>query len=165
MIHIIGTAHSKTQFWSDAIKKGESLDTSAEIVERFESYLREVSVSSAATVIAEENSKYAVDQKVGGASVAKKIGEELALEHIYCDPDPEERRSLNIQRPEDRESIWMDRIQPFSPNETSIIFVCGADHCASFQSLLERSGLHARIHCQDWTQGWLATHTPEDGKA
>jgi hypothetical protein len=87
------------------------------------------------------------------------------LHHVYCDPDPEERRSLNIKRPQDRELMWIDRIQPFSPNGTSIIFVCGADHSASFQSLLERSSLHARIHCQDWTEGKLAMHTPWDRKA
>ena len=36
MIHIIGTAHGKTQYWSDLISKGESLDTCPVIVERFE---------------------------------------------------------------------------------------------------------------------------------
>ena len=84
--------------------------------------------------------------------VAKNVADELGLRHAYCDPDSEERLSLNIQRPEDREPIWMARIQPLSPNETSIIFVCGAEHSVSFQSLLERNGLHARIHCQDWTE-------------
>ncbi len=152
MIHIIGTAHTKTQFWSDAIRRGESLDTCAAIVECFESYLRDAAISLNAKAIAEENSKHRVDQMEGGSSVAKKVADELGLLHAYCDPDPEERRSLGIQRPEDREPIWMDRIQPFSPNETSIIFVCGGDHSITFRSLIERGGLHARIHCQDWTE-------------
>ena len=62
MIHIIGTDHSKTQFWSDAIRQDRSLDTSAAIVERFKSYLREAATSLKATVIAEENSRQRVDQ-------------------------------------------------------------------------------------------------------
>jgi len=155
MIHIVGTAHSKTQFWSDAIRRGESLDTCAAIVELFESYLRDAAISLNTTVIAEENSKHCVDQMVGGSSVAKKVADELGLRHAYCDPDPEERRSLGIQRPEDRERIWMDRIQSFSPNETSIIFICGADHSVTFRSLLERGALHAQILCQDWMEEQL----------
>jgi hypothetical protein len=152
MIHMIGTDHSKTQFWSDAIRRDASLDTCAAIVERFEAYLRDAATSLKATVIAEEMSKQRVDQMGRGASsVSKKVAEELGLRHAYCDPDLEERRSLGICS-EDREPIWRDRIQPFSPNETSVIFVCGAYHSISFQSLLERSGLHARIHCQDWTE-------------
>jgi hypothetical protein len=153
MIHIIGTAHGKTQYWSDLIRKAESLDTCPVIVERFESYLQDAAISLNATAIAEENSKQLVDQLEGGSSVAKKVAEELDLRHAYCDPDLDERASLGVGiHKEDREPIWMDRIQPLSPNETSIIFVCGACHSVSFHSLLERNSLHARIHCQDWME-------------
>jgi hypothetical protein len=153
MIHIIGAAHRKTQFWSDLIRRGESMDTCPVIVERFESYLRNAAISLNATTIAEENSKHLVDQLEGGSSVAKKVAEELSLRHAYCDPDLDERASLSVGiHKEDREPIWMDRIQPLSPNETSIIFICGADHSVSFHSLLGRNGLHARIHCPDWTE-------------
>jgi hypothetical protein len=152
MIHIIGTAHSKTQFWSDAIRRGESLDTCTAIVERFESYLSSTAISLNAAVIAEENSEYCVGQMEGGSSVAKKVADELKARHIYCDPDPdpdpEGRRALNIR--EGREIIWMERVQPLFPNGTSIIFVCGACHSLSFRLLLERNGIDARIHCKDW---------------
>ena len=158
MIYIIGTAHTKTQFWSDAIRRGESLDTCTAIVERFESYLRDAAICLNAKVIAEENSQYLVDQIEGGFSVAKKVAEELGLLHAYCDPDAEERRSLGI-RLEDREPIWMDRIKHFSPNETSIIFVSGADHSITFQAVLERGGLHARIHCQDWMKAQIKSES------
>jgi hypothetical protein len=161
MINIIGTAHSKTQFWSDAIRQGVSLDTCAAIVERFEAYLRDAAISRQAEVIAEENCKYLVDLRPGGLSVAANVAEELGLRHIYCDPDPNERSALNIQ-PECREAIWMHRLQPFSPNATSIIFVCGADHSLTFQSLLKRNGIHARIHCRDWATrrvGWMSGET------
>ena len=54
MIHIIGTAHEKTQYWSDLIRKGELLETCPVIVERFELYLRDAAISINATTIAEE---------------------------------------------------------------------------------------------------------------
>jgi hypothetical protein len=154
MIHIIGTDHSKTQFWSDAIRQNKSIDTCAAIVGRFELYLRDAATLLEAAVIAEENSKQRVDQMGdGGSSVAKTVADELGLRHAYCDPDLNERSALGVGKHQnDREPIWMDRIQPFSPNETSIIFVCGACHSVSFQSLLEWSGLHAGIHCEDWTK-------------
>jgi hypothetical protein len=151
MIHIIGTAHARTQFWSDAIRRRQSLDACAATVERFEAYLREATISLRAKVIAEENSEHVVAQLEGGSSVAKKVAEELRVHHVYCDPDPNERQALNIQTNEDRETIWMHRVRPFSPNEVSIVFVCGADHSLTFRSLLERSGLRTQIYCQDWT--------------
>jgi len=151
MIYLIGTAHSKTQFWSDAIRRGESMDTCAAIVERFESYLRGAAISLNATVIAEESSEYRVRLMEGGSSVAKKVAEELGLRHIYCDPDPEERRALNVQNSEDREIIWMHRVQALFPNGSSLLFVCGADHSLTFRSALESNGIDARIHCRDWT--------------
>lgn len=151
MICIIGTAHSKTQFWSNAIRRGESLDTCGTIVERFEYYLQDAAKALKATAICEENSAQLVDKMDGGMSVAKKVAEELGLQHIYCDPNQEERLSMGIQS-QDREQIWLSRIQPLSPNETTIIFVCGADHSDTFRSLLEDSGLDAQICCQDWIQ-------------
>jgi hypothetical protein len=70
----------------------------------------------------------------GRLSVAKKVAEELWVRHIYCDPDRNERQALNIRTNEDRETIWMHRVRPFSPNEVSIVFVCGADHSLTFGS-------------------------------
>jgi hypothetical protein len=42
---------------------------------------------------------------IGGLSVAKKVAEELRLQHVYCDPDPAERRALKIIDFEGREGI------------------------------------------------------------
>jgi hypothetical protein len=150
MIYIIGTAHTKTQFWSDAIRDGSSLDTCAAVVEHFEAYLREAANSLRAKVMAEENSQHMVLRFEGGSSVAKKVAGELRMHHVYCDPDPSERQALNIQTNDDRETVWMQRIRPFSPNEISIVLICGADHSRTFRALLERNGLHAQIYCQDW---------------
>ncbi len=155
MIHIIGTSH-RTQYWNNKLRQGKSgTEACAVTVGRFEGYLRDTATSLNAAIIAEELSKQCVDRFNGGspASVAKVVAEELGLRHAYCNPNDEECIAWGVgERPEDREPIWMARIQPFSPNETSIIFVCGAEHSVSFQSLLERNSLHARIHCQDWTK-------------
>jgi hypothetical protein len=164
MIHIIGTDHRKAKVWSDLIRQGGDLDTCAAIVGRFENFLRDAATSFNATVFAEELSKQLVEQ-LNAASVAKTVADELGLQHVYCDPDLNERNALGVgKHQDDREPIWMDRIRRFFPNEPSIIFVCGADHSLSFQSLLQRSGLDARGHCKDWTKTRAARLTKEERK-
>jgi hypothetical protein len=150
VIHIIGTAHSRTQWWSDAIRANESLDTNRATVEQFESYVRETANSLRATAIAEELSKHIVDSIAGGVSVAKKVADELRLCHLFCDPDEAERRELRIETNHRREAFWLARVQALRPNNTSVIFVCGANHSSSFCLMLERHSIDARIHCRDW---------------
>jgi hypothetical protein len=144
MIHIIGTRHS-LQYWSDAIRRGEDCDADPATVERFEHYLQDVARSLRATVIAEEMSQQCVEQRQGGASVAKQVANRLGLLHLFCDPDQGERDASH-----EREAFWATRVQPLSPNNTSLIFVCGADHSHSFKGVLESYGLRARVHCDDW---------------
>jgi hypothetical protein len=151
MIHLIGTAHERTQYWSDAIRCGESTDTNSEIVQQFEQYLRNAVASLAATAIAEELSQKCVEERAGGMSVCKKVADDLGLHHLFCDPDHDERRKLNITTTDQRESVWASRVATLAPNETSVIFVCGVDHCSTFLAKLEQRGLRARIHCDDWT--------------
>ena len=79
MIHIIGTAHERTQYWSDAIRRGELIDTNSEIVQQFELYLREAVDSLAATAIAEELSQQCFKEREGGSSVCKKVADDLGL--------------------------------------------------------------------------------------
>ena len=57
MIYIIGTVHELTQYWSDAIRRSELIDTKSEIVQQFEQYLRDAVGSLAATALAEELSQ------------------------------------------------------------------------------------------------------------
>ena len=151
MIYIIGTGHTRTQIWSDAIRNGESLDTDAATVQRFQLYLRNVAISLDAAMIAEELSRQAVEDRPGGASVAELVAHDLRLAHLYCDPGRDERRELCIRTGIEREAIWLSRLQRLHPNLTSIIFICGADHCDSFKALLDQYELSARIHCSDWT--------------
>jgi hypothetical protein len=127
------------------------LDTDAATVKEFEQYLCDAAVSLHATVIAEELSRQAVEKRKGGMSVAKKVADRLGLRHLFCDPNCDERQELGITTSDEREMIWLKRLQGLRPNETSIIFVCGADHSTTFHSKLERKGICARIHCGDWT--------------
>jgi hypothetical protein len=150
MIYIIGTAHS-TQYCSDAIWRGESFDTDLETVQQFKQYVRDAACSLAATTIAEELSQQGVDAREGGISVCKKVADDLGLNHLFCDPDRGERQSLNITTTDQRETLWVSRVGELAPNETSVIFVCGADHCSTFRAKLDHAGLQARIHCNDWT--------------
>jgi len=150
MIHIIGTAHS-LQCWSDAIKSGIDCDADPAIVERFGRYLHDAALSLRATAIAEELSEQSVRDRQGGASVAKQVAGGLGLRHLFCDPDRGEREALGISTCRDREDVWASRLEPLSPNDTSIIFLCGANHSDTFKMTLERRGLHARVHCDDWT--------------
>jgi len=151
MIHIIGTAHERTQYWSDAIRRSESIDTTAKIVQQFEEYLRQEVRSLAATAIAEELNRQCVEQREGGIAVCKKVANEMGLHHLFCDPDRDERQKLGITTIDERESIWVDRVTRLAPNDSSVIFVCGADHCSTFRAKLEQRGLQAQVHCDDWT--------------
>jgi hypothetical protein len=150
MIHIIGTVHELTQYWSDVIRRGESIDTTPEIVQQFEQYLRDAVGALAATALAEELNQQCVEERVGGMSVCKKVADDLGLHHLFCDPDHDDRRKLNITTADHREDLWVSRVATLVPDETSVIFVCGADHCSTFPAKLEQRGLQARIHCDDW---------------
>jgi hypothetical protein len=150
MIHIIGTRHS-LQCWSDAIRNGVDCDADSATVERFEHYLQEVAGMLHATVIAEELSQENVEQRQGGASVAKQVADRMGLRHLFCDANRRERESLGISTHDARECVWVSRIQPLLPNNISMVFVCGADHSQTFKATLENCGLHVRVHCDDWT--------------
>jgi hypothetical protein len=90
-------------------------------------------------------------ERQGGASVAKQVADRLGLRHLFCDPDRNEREALAISTSRDREDLWASGLESLSPNETSIIFLCGAKHSDTFKMTLEHWGLHARVHCDDWT--------------
>ena len=80
-------------------------------------------------------------------SVCKKVADDLGLHHLFRDPDYDERRKLNITTADQREDLWVSRVATLVPDETSVIFVRGADHCSTFRAKLEQRGLQARIHC------------------
>ena len=104
MIHIIGTRHS-LQYWSDAIRNREDCDADPVHVGQFEQYLLDAAVTLHATAIAEELNQECVDQRQGGASVAKQVADRLRLQHLFCDPNRREREALSISTGAEREGV------------------------------------------------------------
>jgi hypothetical protein len=97
MIHIIGTSHS-LQVWTDAIRIGDSLDTTKEAVEAFESYLADVARLVKADLIAEEASaEWVANCGHRASSVAKDVATRLGIQHLFCDPDAGQRQSLGLK--------------------------------------------------------------------
>jgi hypothetical protein len=183
MIHIIGTCHS-LQVWTDAIRNGETLDARKESVEEFESYLVEVARLLKADMIAEEASGEWVAARGHGAySVAKGVATEMGIQHLFCDPDTGQRRTIGLKVGEElrthamtvsketgrewtevhdaevkkqfstREAVWFERLEGCEPNNRSILFVCGADHVDTFKAALDAKQKLASIRCRCWTEG------------
>lgn len=155
MIYIIGTRHS-LQVWTDAVRKGESLDASPQEVAAFESYLLNSTQSLNAGIIAEEASEESVAAYVGGSSVAKGVAAQLGIKHLFCDPDTAQRRSIGKVGEEldaAREAVWLEHLEGCDPNNRSVIFVCGAKHVDTFKDRLDSKQILAEIHCADWTEG------------
>jgi hypothetical protein len=183
MIHIIGTRHS-LQIWTPAKRHGESLDATKEAVERFECYLADAARALKAEVIAEEASEEWIEAHGEGASsVAKDVAGKLDVQHIFCDANTTERRSLGLMAEEEllnhamavwvrtggefqdvyaeelkkqtpiREAFWLGRLKECGPDDRSIVFVCGADHVDTFKVLLEAQNISASILRRDWEEG------------
>lgn len=181
MIHIIGTRHS-LQFWTNAKRNGKSLDATKEDVEKFENYLADAAQSLKANMIAEEASdKGVADYGDGACSVAKSVATKLRMQHLFCDPDVEQRRELGLKVGEElvvhsqavsretgqdwevirhaeiksqfpiREAFWSAQLQRYEPNKRTIIFVCGACHAKTLKAKLDSEKILASIHCGDWT--------------
>lgn len=124
--------------------------------------------------VAEEMSAEALAQYNRAMSVPMRVAESLKIEHRCCDPDNAERAKLGICQDENlmrargfleglseneiasrvvaehtkRERYWLHQIR--SLNQWPVLFICGANHVAAFQSLLEHEGLAALVAANDW---------------
>lgn len=110
--------------------------------------------------IGEEMSPEALRKFAATTSVCKQVADSLRIEHRYCDPSSEEQRALEIANPGKvglgafsatcdyhepdpevreadaiRERRWLEQIVAL--NLWPTLFVCGAHHTSSFQSLLQ----------------------------
>ena len=182
MIYIVGTAHS-VQVWSDAKRSGTSFDASEEMMLAFEIYLEAAAKSLNVSMIAEEAcEEWVLRHGQGASSVARDVAKRLGIEHLFCDPDSQERRAIGLKvGPElteyarkvaattgrqfdevyreergkgfaPREAIWIERLGNHEPNNHSLIFVCGADHVETFKSALDARHIMGEVYCRDWTQ-------------
>jgi hypothetical protein len=97
MIHIIGTRHA-LQVWTDAKRKGESIEAKKKDVEAFEKCLTDAARSLRADLIAEEaNEEFVGRHGQGAFSVAEAVARKFGIRHLFCDPDTGERRAMGLK--------------------------------------------------------------------
>lgn len=169
MIHLIGT-HHKFQI-AGVVPNDEFL-----------TYLSKAVIEMKATVLAEEMN--ADGEKIlggpEGKSIATIVAERFKIQHLYCDPNKAERKTLGIRSDSDimeqamsawfisdenpnivadrerrkdfpvREGFWLQKLRPYLA-APSIVFVCGADHIETFKVLLVSDSNNVSIHCREWT--------------
>ncbi len=169
-IHLIGTSHRYQVRQSDA-------DPPCEV---FRSLVLTAVRAHAVSLIAEEMSLEAVQERGAKASVCREVADELQLPHCYCDANRAERAVLGA---EDEQAIWhrlsfaahrgithAEIDQLAAPlirashdkreylwlqrldreGRFPSLFVCGANHVDTFSALLERQGMRVNVLYRDW---------------
>ncbi len=111
-------------------------------------------------LIAEEMSIEALHRFHATTSVCKQVADSMSIQYRYCDPSSGEQRSLGIANPGKtglgafspsceyyepdpevreadaiRERRWLEHLMEV--DLWSVLFVCGAHHTSSFQTLLQ----------------------------
>ena len=114
-------------------------------------------------------------------TVAQLVARHLSITHVFCEPNETERQALGLRvggemvehakaiaartagdwiqvhkeevrkQFSTREAFWTERVAQYDPEATSVVFICGADHCATFPETLRQNGFEATVHCPDWT--------------
>ena len=168
MINLLGISHSFQIRVFKPPLEGGLLDFNIPLACRFETYLENLVKEIRPEAICEEYSDtkirehQEIDDKV--YSIPKKICGDHALMHIFCDPDICERSRLysayGTTAEEDeknghpvREREWLRRIAPLLPH-TSILFICGADHVATFGQKLKENGFAVEVISQNLEETW-----------
>src|SRR5579862_7637327 len=180
MIHIIGSAHSLQIRSISTLNAAAGTAERLEEFEKYLQDATET--VHATVIAEELSEERVLRDGPDALSVAKNVATRLSIRHAYCDPNIEERRAIGLKAGkelaeytkkiakdtggnflefhskevrknfETREAIWIKRLEKYAPNDTSVIFVCGADHVDTFRAALDKKGLVATVHCRDWTQ-------------
>jgi hypothetical protein len=144
-VYLIGVNH-KYQLGLNSIVP---VDAKPEDFEEFRDLLRTTVVGQNIQGIGEEMSVGGLRRHfVQGDSVPFAFAAEVSLPHRYCDPDAETRQRLGIASAQDRETYWIQEIISF--DRFPLLFILGADHMNSFQSLLTVSGFLPLVVARDW---------------
>lgn len=136
-----------------------------------ESLCREFNVGA----VAEEMNEEALAEKNCAASIPMQVANALQMPHRFCDPNRTERASLEIRQENDirveawlsrstlsepdiaariteshakREGYWLQQLRIL--NVWPVLFICGADHVASFCELLKQQSIAAHVAAEDW---------------
>jgi hypothetical protein len=162
-VYLIGTRHDD--------QRAESSGS-----EQFRAFVAAMCEEQQIRAIGEEMSLEALKKFGAATSVCKEVADSLRIDHCYCDPSSEEQIALGIAHPGKvgfgafsatcdyyepdlevreadtiRERRWLEQIVAL--NLWPTLFVCGAHHTASFQSLLRKG--HITVHVLSPKCGWV----------
>lgn len=73
-------------------------------------------------------------------TVTQDVAHQYNIKHRFCDPNRNERRSINWFSKNDdnvREKFWLEKIK--DETNKNMVFICGTGHLESFSKLLESS--------------------------
>ena len=150
-IFLVGVAHHAIQY--TPVSSGPQWE---KVIKNFGKYIQDQCSSLGIDLIAEEWSEYSVKQNAASDSTARQAAEEIGVDHLFCDPDPDERLRLGIKNGRDgdpdREKEWLKRL--IRSGKTQILFICGDGHLESFKTLLVGSGCNAKFIDRHWGQGY-----------
>lgn len=170
MVYLLGITHSFQERTFKDFRNGGSLDHDPQRSLQFERYLDNLVSRIKPQMVCEESNEskvqevQAIDDK--SYSIAKKIGDEHGIKHMFCDPDHRERRALYAKAGTTeiddstngyqlREQEWLRRLAPFT--RCVLLFVCGANHVNSFKEKLEYDGITVEVICRDLGELWDRT--------
>jgi hypothetical protein len=144
-VYLIGVNHKYQLGLSPIIP----VDATPGDFEEFRDLLRDVVARHDIGGIAEEMSVGGLRKHfIQGDSVPCILAGEIGLPHRYCDPDLVTREALGIKTPKEREAYWLEQLAMF--DKFPALFISGADHINSFQSLLTDSGFRPFVVANDW---------------
>lgn len=161
MIYLIGINHNLQH-------NGNGSANLYSLRNKFSAFLNEKIQEYGITLLAEEFNEEALKINAAIDTVAQHITDKLKIEHIFCDPNTEERQNIGIPSRAEiksalsikglvvsleddnrikeeqrkyhpiREMYWFGKIEKYL--HENLIFVCGADHLKGFEALLSSKG-------------------------
>ena len=150
LVYLVGVDHliqHTCSMWADK----------EEQIERFSAFLarkaRDLKISGLAEEFNDELLRINHTQISTVAAVAQSLG----LEHLFCEPNTQEKEALGISdndTPENRdarERFWLERLRPLCGKR--VLFVCGDEHLHSFRAKLREAGIPAKIIAEGWGKG------------
>lgn len=92
MIYLVGVNHSV---------QIEHKNSNLSVISAFEIFLRETCSRYKIKCITEEMSVEALEKWDATRCVCKAISDELSINHLFCNPEPDEQKSMGVQSEEE----------------------------------------------------------------
>jgi hypothetical protein len=125
----------------------------AKDVRSFQRYLVDEGRRHHIDLLAEEFNQKALATSGAATSTGLEAARHIPAKHLFCDPDDDERATLGVSTDEQRETVWLARLQSFGA--TRPMFVCGDTHVDTFGGKLVASGFHVEVLSRGWGHDWL----------